>query len=138
MKNLLKSEKNYCLIKRKKTDNDLSAIEILDKALKSGNSLLLFPEGSRGKPGVIKDFKSGIAVLLKNNPHIPFIPVYLDGFGRVLPKDKTLIIPLICKVRFGEPKYIQFPEIDMILDEVKESIMTLKHKDERDRNSFEF
>ncbi len=129
---------NAILVKHKKTNADLSAIETLDKELKNGTSLLLFPEGSRGKPGVMKDFKSGIAVLLKNNPHIPFIPVYLDGFGRVLPKDKTLIIPMVCKVRFGEPKYIQFPEIDMILDEVKEAIMTLKDKDERDRNTFEF
>lgn len=129
---------NAILIKRKKTDKDKSAIDILDQHLKNGTSLLLFPEGSRGKPGVIADFKSGIAILLKNNPHIPFIPVYLDGFGRVLPKDKTIIIPLICKVRFGEPKYIQFPEIEMILDEVKTSILDLKNKDERDRNKFEF
>jgi 1-acyl-sn-glycerol-3-phosphate acyltransferase len=129
---------NAILIEKKKHDGDLSAIEILDNQLKNGQSLLLFPEGSRGKPGVMNDFKSGIAVLLKNNPHIPFIPVYLDGFGRVLPKDKTLIIPMVCKVRFGEPKYIQFPEIEMILDEVKEAIMTLKDKDERDRNTFEF
>ena len=129
---------NTILIEKKKTDEDLSALELLDIELKNGNSLLLFPEGSRGKPGVMNDFKSGIAVLLKNNPHIPFIPVYLDGFGRVLPKDKTLIIPMVCKVRFGEPRYIQFPEIDMILDEVRDAIMTLKDKDERDRNTFEF
>ncbi len=129
---------NAILIQRKKTDKDKSAIEILDQHLKEGTSLLLFPEGSRGKPGVMSDFKSGIAILLKNNPHIPFVPVYLDGFGRVLPKDKKVIVPLVCKVRFGEPKYIEFPEIDMILDEVKASIMDLNKKDERDRNKFEF
>ncbi|MGV6860777.1 MAG: lysophospholipid acyltransferase family protein [Putridiphycobacter sp.] len=129
---------NAILVKKQNDESSISTVDVIDSHLKKGMSLLLFPEGSRGKPGVISDFKSGIAVLLKNNPHIPFVPVYLDGFGRVLSKDKKIIIPLICKVRFGEPKYIQFPEVEMILDEVKASILDLKSKDERDRNKFDF
>jgi len=106
--------------------------------LKKGKSLILFPEGSRGKPGVIQDFKSGVAVLLKNNPTIPFIPVYLDGFGRVLPKDKKVIIPLICKVRFGEPIFPSSNNIDVILEEIKNAILDLNDKDDRDRNKFDY
>ena len=102
------------------------------------SSLILFPEGSRGNPGVMTDFKKGIGILLKNNPDVPFIPVYLDGFGRVLPKDKTLIIPLICKVRFGTPLYPKSGNVDATLEEVKEAIMELRNEDERDRNKFEF
>lgn len=129
---------NTILIKRKKEKGAPSAIEILDTHLKKGHSLILFPEGTRGKPGVIEDFKKGIAVLLLKNPDIPFVPVYLDGFGRVLPKDQTLIIPLVCKVRFGEPIKVVSEDIDSILEMIKEAIMELRHKDERDRNQFRY
>ncbi|MFN0214686.1 MAG: lysophospholipid acyltransferase family protein [Saprospiraceae bacterium] len=127
---------NAVLIKRKHEEGEPSAIEALDECLKNGDSLILFPEGSRGQPGVISDFKKGIAILLQRNPHIPFIPVYLDGFGRVLPKDKWMIIPLICKVRFGEPLMAHTQDIDSLLEAVKEAILHLKKKDERDRNFF--
>lgn len=129
---------NAILINRKISRGEPSVLNILDEQLKKGRSLVLFPEGSRGKPGVITDFKKGIAFLLKKNPNVPFVPVYLDGFGRVLPKDKIIIIPLVCKVRFGEPVFPKNDDIDSILEEVKEAIMKLKNKDERDRNLFEF
>ncbi len=129
---------NAILIKKKKNDRDPSTIDILDKQLKKGKSLILFPEGTRGKPGVIQNFKSGVAVLLKKNPNIPFIPVYLDGFGRVLPKEKRVIIPLICKVRFGEPMFPSSDNIDTILEEVKNAILELNTEDERSRNKLDY
>lgn len=129
---------NAILIKREAVEGEPSALEILDEELKKGNSLVMFPEGTRGKPGVMKDFKHGVAVLLSNNCEVPFIPVYLDGFGRVLPKDATLIIPLNCTVRFGEPIFPRSKDVDDILEEVKEAIFSLKSKDERDFNNFQF
>jgi 1-acyl-sn-glycerol-3-phosphate acyltransferase len=124
---------------RKQETTHVSGVEILNNCLKNGDSLVLFPEGSRGKPGVIAEFKSGIAILLKNNPDIPFIPVYLDGFGRVLPKDKTIILPMECKVRFGEPIYIDPKKsVEEIVFDVKAAIMELKQPEEIDRNQFTF
>lgn len=128
---------NTLLIRRKKEDGGASPIDAIDGLLKNGKSIIIFPEGSRGKPGVIEDFKKGIAILLQKNPSIPFVPVYLDGFGRVLPKDQKLIIPLNCKVRFGEPIWSEKKDIDTILSDVKEAIMGLKTKDERDGNKFD-
>ena len=109
-----------------------------DQRIKEGKSLIMFPEGSRGNPGTISSFKKGIAKLLKENPSVPFIPVYLDGFGRVLPKNKILIVPLICKVRFGSPLFATTNDTRTTLEEVKKEILNLKKKNERDRNQFEF
>ena len=128
---------NALLINRNRKEGEPSAIEILDRNLKQNKSLVLFPEGSRGEAGVMNDFKKGIAILLKQNPTVPFIPVYLDGFGRVLPKDKYLIIPLVCKVRFGDPLFPKSDDIESILEEIKIEIMKLRKEDERDRNQFE-
>lgn len=129
---------NAVLIKRKREKGEPSTIDVLDSQLKDGNSFILFPEGSRGKPGVMTDFKKGIAILLEKNPNIPFVPVYLNGFGRVLPKDKKCIIPLVCKVRFGDPIFPISTNIDGMLHEVKNAIVSLKSSDERDRNQFDF
>lgn len=116
-----------------------STIDVLNGLLKQGKSLVLFPEGSRGEPGVMSDFKSGIAVLLKRNPGLPFIPVYLVGFGRVLPKDKTLIVPLNCKVRYGEP-IIPDPtkSVDEILELTQAAVLSLRKRDERRYDKFAF
>ncbi len=129
---------NTIMIKREHEPGTESAIELLDQNLKEGKSIIIFPEGTRGKPGVVSDFKTGIAVLLRRNAHIPFIPVYLDGFGRVLPKDSRLIVPLNCKVRFGEPVYAGEEEVSDLTERVKSAIMELKSKDERDHNVFAF
>lgn len=129
---------NTLHINRARTGEGVSAISILNDELAAGKSLVLFPEGTRGRPGVVEDYKSGIAVLLKKNPGLPFIPVYLLGFGRVLPKNKSMIIPLNCKVRYGKPV---IPDPNMSVDEIlaltKQSILALKKADERDYNKFE-
>jgi len=135
---LMKFFFNACLISRQRSEQGPSMIDQLDQELKSGFSLILFPEGSRGRPGVVSNFHKGIAVLLMQNPKIPFVPIYLDGFGRVLPKGQSLIIPLVCQVRFGEPVYVNSTEIGDIMDTVTEEIFKLKEKDERDHNRFTF
>ena len=129
---------NAILINRNRKEGEPSSLEVLDQKLKEGKSLIIFPEGSRGEPGSIRDFKKGVAILLKDNPTVPFIPVYLDGFGRVLPKGKMLVVPLICKVRFGLPLFTKNESVESNLEEVKKSVLELKQKDERDRNQFEF
>lgn len=125
------------LINREQKPNEPSALDVLDAELKKGYSLILFPEGTRGTTGVMQDFRMGVAVLLKNNPDIPFIPVYLDGFGKVLPKNKYLIVPLVCKVRFGEPIYPNKGDVNEILENVREAVLDLKNQDERNNNHFE-
>lgn len=126
------------LINREREENDPSAIEILDAELKKGKSLIMFPEGTRGTTGIMNDFKRGVAVLLQRNPTIPFVPVYLDGFGKVLPKNSYLIVPLACKVRFGDPVYVTQSSVEEILENVQEAVLKLKSPGPRNNNHFEF
>ncbi len=127
---------NAIFIKRNRQVGDPSAIEQLDAYLKNGKSLILFPEGSRGKPGVLSDFKKGIAVLLKRNPNIHFIPAHLNGFGRVMPKDSNLVLPMLSKVRFGNPIKVGAQKMEDILSIVKDSILKLKPIGEKNLNKF--
>ncbi|MEJ2232586.1 MAG: lysophospholipid acyltransferase family protein [Syntrophobacterales bacterium] len=56
-----------------------------EKALAEGNSLFVFPEGTRSETGSLKPFKSGAFILAKKMK-IPILPVVISGTKGALPK----------------------------------------------------
>ena len=74
----------------------------LADAVESGDSLLIFPEGTRSPQGDDRPFKSGIYHLAKMLPDSSFIPVSLENLGRILPKGEFLPLPLIARCSIGE------------------------------------
>jgi 1-acyl-sn-glycerol-3-phosphate acyltransferase len=71
-------------------------------ALTRGEVLVLFPEGSRGLPEQITEFKRGVALLVKENPEVPVIPVFMHGLGKALPKGRWMIVPFVCDIFVGD------------------------------------
>ena len=122
MKNLV----NAVLISRTKEERDVDPIELLDAMLRQGHSLILFPEGTRGVPGVMADFKRGVGHLASRHPDIPVIPVYLDGLYRNLPKGRTLIVPFGGTLVMGDP--MSFPAgttVDAITEKAQSAIVSM-------------
>ncbi len=117
---------NTILIKRSEEGGESTAIDVLGKFLSKGHSLIIFPEGSRGEPEKMQAFRKGIGVLLQRYPHIPYIPVYIQGTGKILPKGERLIVPYDAIVHFGQAQLAQAKEVESILDEVKNEILRLK------------
>lgn len=75
----------------------------LFETLAAGDSLILFPEGTRGTERIPGPFKSGLYHLAQEFPAVELVPVYLDNLRQALPKGSLLPVPISCAVRFGTP-----------------------------------
>jgi 1-acyl-sn-glycerol-3-phosphate acyltransferase len=73
------------------------------KVLAAGQSLILFPEGTRGSGEDLGRFRTGVAYLIQNMPSAPVLPVFLENMGRSLPKGEFLPVPFFCGIRIGAP-----------------------------------
>lgn len=80
-----------------------NVLEPLEAILEKSESLILFPEGTRGDGEELSSFKSGIYYLAKKYPNVEVVPVYLENLNRVLPKGSKLVVPIICSAVVGQP-----------------------------------
>jgi 1-acyl-sn-glycerol-3-phosphate acyltransferase len=91
------------LIDRARENAQLDPLEPLRAALREGDSLIIFPEGTRGSSATPARFRSGLFRLAGEFPTVELVPVYLDNLHRSLPKGALLPVPMVCTVRFGAP-----------------------------------
>ena len=104
------------LIDRAREHAEVDPLEPLRAALREGDSLIIFPEGTRGAAALPAKFRSGLFRLASEFPSVELIPVYLDNLHRSLPKGALLPVPVVCTVRFGAP-------VSRIPDESKEAFL---------------
>jgi long-chain acyl-CoA synthetase len=70
--------------------------------LRQGRALILYPEGERSIDGNPRVFKKGAAIL-SIHLQVPIVPVAIEGFYKVWPRNKPFqgFAPL--KIKFGDP-----------------------------------
>ena len=78
-------------------------LEPLMAALANGDSLVIFPEGTRGNKTEPAAFKSGLYHLAQAFPKVQLIPAWVDNVQRVMPKGEVVPVPILCSVTFGAP-----------------------------------
>jgi hypothetical protein len=76
-------------------------------ALRNGDSLVIFPEGTRSNKGEPQPFKSGLYHLAEQFPEVQLIPAWIDNVQRVMPKGEVVPVPILCTVTFGAPMQLQ-------------------------------
>jgi long-chain acyl-CoA synthetase len=72
------------------------------QVLRSGQPLLIFPEGTRSVTGRMQPFKTG-AVVLAAETSVPIVPVRIDRTYELLPKGNRLVRPGTVTVSFAAP-----------------------------------
>jgi 1-acyl-sn-glycerol-3-phosphate acyltransferase len=117
---------NALFIERDKEKREGDPLEPLAQALTRGESLIIFPEGTRRAQALPSPFKSGIFHLSAKVPDAELVPVYLDNLYRSMPKGTYLPVPLTCSVRFGAPlmRVADEPK-DVFLERARQAVVDL-------------
>ena len=82
---------------------DQDPLEPLIQALESGDSIIIFPEGTRGHAEEPQPFKAGLYNLALKFPHVVLVAAWIDNVQRVMPKGEVVPVPILCSVTFGAP-----------------------------------
>jgi len=113
-------------VNRQRTD-DQDPLEPLVEALHHGDSLVIFPEGTRSNKGLPQPFKSGLYHLAEQFPEVPLVPAWIDNVQRVMPKGEVVPVPILCTVTFGAPLHLEPGEDKRVfLDRAREAVVALR------------
>ncbi len=72
------------------------------KQLKAGINMVIFPEGTRGKNGVMGEFKSG-SFKLATKAKAPIVPITIDGTYKIMEGNKNIIKPANVNIYIHKP-----------------------------------
>lgn len=95
-------------------------------ALRRGESLIFFPEGSRGEAGVVAPFRPGVGRLVRQVPGLLVVPVFLSGPERIWPRGEAVPLPLGIDVHVGKPRvYPSEADARETAERIREDVLAL-------------
>ncbi|MEZ5283622.1 MAG: lysophospholipid acyltransferase family protein [Vicinamibacterales bacterium] len=103
-----------------------AALEAIDRAaasIRSGNSFLIFPEGTRSRTDQLLPFKKG-GFIMAIKAQAPVVPVAISGGRDAMRKGSAIVRPVKVTVRIGEP----VPTAGMHLDDRDELIAVVRER----------
>ncbi|RCW74319.1 lysophospholipid acyltransferase family protein [Pseudorhodoferax soli] len=100
---------NAVYVDRERTEGQ-DPLAPLVQALDAGDSIILFPEGTRGHAEEPQPFKAGLYNLAQRFPQVVLVPAWIHNVQRVMPKGEVVPVPILCSVTFGAPMQLQADE----------------------------
>ncbi|MBH1964963.1 MAG: 1-acyl-sn-glycerol-3-phosphate acyltransferase [Comamonadaceae bacterium] len=111
--------------RERKGDED--PLQPLIDALTSGDSLIIFPEGTRGNAPEPQAFKAGLYNLAQKFPDVVLVPAWINNVQRVMPKGEVVPVPVLCSVTFGAPIRLEpGEERRAFLDRARQAVIALR------------
>ena len=102
-------------------------LQPLVDALEAGDSLIIFPEGTRGHAEEPQPFKAGLYNLAQRFPQVVLVPAWIDNIQRVMPKGRVVPVPILCSVTFGTPIALESEEERRaFLDRARQAVIALR------------
>lgn len=119
----------YIKLKRGRHGGIKHMLKASEKALRSGKSVYMFPEGTRSETGEIRPFKAG-AFSLAKKLKLPILPIAINGSKDALPKGSLNFhgIKKICIEVLDEVKYEDYCELEpaeiakLVKDKISEKV----------------
>lgn len=115
------------LVDRRPDQRGGNPLAPLTAALDAGQSLILFPEGTRNLTEErLLPLKSGLFHLARAHPQALPVPVWIENLNRVMPKGEMVPIPLLCTVTFGAALPVEPGEAKAsYLDRARQAMLAL-------------
>ena len=113
------------VVRERSADQD--PLEPLFDALAQGDSIILFPEGTRGHAEEPASFKAGLYNLTQRFPSVVLVPAWINNVQRVMPKGEVVPVPVLCSVTFGAPIQLEAgEERRAFLDRARSAVVALR------------
>ncbi len=99
--------------------NDPSSLKTIIRLLRSGNGVVLFPEGTRSPDGNLQKARSGIGLIISKTKS-PVLPMRVFGAHEAFPKGSRKIHLNPITVVLGKPIYFSEAELTPIRGQERE------------------
>ena len=115
-------------VDRRRTEKAADVFLALERRVKAGNSILVFPEGTRSRSGELQSFKKS-GFLLAIRMGLPIVPVAVSGARGVVGADSLWIRRVPAVIRFGEPiptASLSLSDQKALMERVRAEILRLR------------
>lgn len=92
----------HYIVARDGSERDTKEVKKIVKGIKEGPSVLIAPEGTRGKEGKLLPFQKG-GFLIAMLAGVPVVPMVITGGLDIMPKDSKVLRPGMMRIRILPP-----------------------------------
>ncbi len=119
-------------LNRKKEESKKKVVTEAIEVLKKGDSLIIYPEGTRTRTGEMSKGKWGIAKIFLETG-VPILPMAIKGTFELMPPGGKLKIERLIKINIGKPLYFtkeleRIKKISQDSEENKEILVKITDK----------
>ena len=124
----------YIELDRKSSKSILKMYTDCEKVLEQGESVLIFPEGTRSRTGELQKFKDG-AFKIAREMKVPILPVVIDGTHGAMPSKGIRLSPKTFRMKVLPPvEYDQFSDknveetVNMVRNIIKDELQQMRNQ----------
>jgi 1-acyl-sn-glycerol-3-phosphate acyltransferase len=122
----------FVAVHRGEREKSMASIARGAESLRSGNSFLIFPEGTRSRTGTLLPFKKG-GFIMAIQAQVPIVPVAIHGGRASMRKGSPIVRPVDVTVRVGEPiptAGLTLDDRDRLIGQVRAAVESLLRGDQ--------